>query len=736
MPIVFNPNNTFYYTPEDTGSIGGISAFGQGSVADFMQQQYQWGQNEFNQIQQFNDGVISKMMGLYNQLSGIGNTLMDQYNRYFGPEYAQLVADAKNYASPARIQQAMGAAESGVAQSFNAQRNANISDLQSYGIDPSSGRYAELDAAERAQQAAAQAGAGFQAEQATEATGRALRSEALQLGSVMPSQATGAYNAAQAAAAAGANLKLATAQEGVNLMGSPIQWADVNAQMQRNALLLAGRGAGAGGAGGRGGGGGGVANGGKALPTGSPNTVTGGPSTGYQPLPGTGGGGRGNQQQQNFGPNQWNPNDVLPYSPPGHGTVSGNPFFNPNDPSQQGGGSTTDPNANSNIDPGSGQPWDTGNTFSNPSPYDWSGGTDASGGLGGDLTNSSPFDPTAWGGDTSGGSTDYTGGGDLTNASPFDPSAWGGDASGMGGGDPYAGTGDTSGGGGGGDPYAGDQSYTDPGYTDPGYSDSGYARGGLVRGYDDGGALYSDYLAVGNQMGFGGAGTDQGSATDLTGAGNYAFGGKVQARQRARSYAGGGITPTTYIDSSMPTGDNAYQGFPVDQSDIPSQSTTFSNTYDRIPGQGTVNTGDLPNAPSTVGSASNPNTPFEPYTGYDPGYSNSYGGGGAGIYSGGGRGPGGTTNSFGTGWVGYMRQGGKVPFSNSPSDGQQTDDVPARLNNTREPIRLNAGEFIIPRETVRWKGEKFFQDLIAQSRKQRGSGPAHPTMKPALQGQR
>jgi hypothetical protein len=721
MPIVFNPNNTFYYTPESTGGIGGISGIGP-NIADFMQQQYQWGQNEFNQIQQFNDGVISKMMGLYDRLSGIGNTLMNQYNRYFGPEYAQLVADAKNYASPARIQQAMGAAESGVAQSFNAQRNANISDLQSYGIDPSSGRYAELDAAERAQQAAAQAGAGFQAEQATEATGRALRSEALQLGSVMPSQATGAYNAAQAAAAAGANLQLATAQEGVNLMGSPIQWADVNAQMQRNALLAAG---GAGGGGGRGGGGGGgVANGGKAAPTGSPNNVSGGPSTGYQPLPGSGGGGRGgNQQQQNFGPNQWNPNDVLPYSPPAPGTLSQNPFFNPNDPSQQGGGS--------NIDPGSGQPWDNTGA-SNLSSYDWSGGTDASGGLGGDLTNSSPFDPSAWGGDTSGSSTDYTGGGDLTNSSPFDPSAWGGDTSGMstdssGGGDPYGGmsSGDSSGGdpysynsdgyGYGGDPYAGDQ-----GYSDPGYSDSGYAGGGLVRGYDDGGPLYNDYLAVGSQMGFGGAGTDQGSAADLTGAGNYAFGGKVQARQRARSYAGGGITPTTYIDSSMPNADNAYQGFPVDQSDIPSKSDTYSNTYDRLPGGGTVNTGDLPNAPNTVGSPSNPSTPFEPYA-------NNFSAG---------RGPGGAVNMPGTGWVGYMKQGGKVPYSNSPSDGRQTDDVRARLNNTREPIRLNAGEFIIPRETVRWKGEKFFQDLIAQSRKQRGGGPAHPTMKPALQGQR
>lgn len=197
------------------------------AALNYMNETFNWGLQQFANVSQLTDQVVGDMLNLYGQLSGVGNDLMGQYKNLFMPEYQNLVQDANNYSSQARIQQAMGAAESGVAQNFNSQRNAALASLQSFGIDPSSGRYAALDQTERLQQAAAQAGAGFQAEQATEATGRALRSEALQLGSVMPSQATAAYNAAGQAAGAGANIRMATAQLGSNLLGRPTDWAKI-----------------------------------------------------------------------------------------------------------------------------------------------------------------------------------------------------------------------------------------------------------------------------------------------------------------------------------------------------------------------------------------------------------------------------------------------------------------------------------------------------------------------------
>lgn len=60
-------------------------------------------------------------------------------------------------------------------------------------------------------------------------------------------------------------------------------------------------------------------------------------------------------------------------------------------------------------------------------------------------------------------------------------------------------------------------------------------------------------------------------------------------------------------------------------------------------------------------------------------------------------------------------QGGFVSRELSPSGGSQTDDVNARLN---------AGEFVIPKDVAMWKGKEFFHKLIEQARKtgQQGGG--------------
>lgn len=73
--------------------------------------------------------------------------------------------------------------------------------------------------------------------------------------------------------------------------------------------------------------------------------------------------------------------------------------------------------------------------------------------------------------------------------------------------------------------------------------------------------------------------------------------------------------------------------------------------------------------------------------------------------------------------------GGPVNRNMSPSRGRQTDDVPARLN---------AGEFVVPRDVVAHKGSEFFHNLITKSRKFRtgmAGPPARPQMKPALRQQ-
>ena len=465
-----------------------------GIAEQLMQAQYAWGQQQFAQNSQLTNQVVGDLMNLYGSLSGMGTTLMNQYSQYFMPEYQNLVNDANNYSSQARIQQAMGAAESGVAQNFNGQRNAALADLQSFGIDPSSGRYAQLDQAQRTQEAAAAAGAGFQAEQATEATGRALRSEALQLGSVMPSQATAAYNAAQGAATAGENAKLANSQEGVNMMGSPTQWGALGQQLRTSASS------------------------------------------------GGGGGGGGGQR----------PPDSISGSNAGHPT----PAFSP-------------PSA------------------PNYGPM----GTVQSAGIG-----------------------------------------------------------------------------------------SGSGSGG---GYNPGMAIKSNN-GPGNNSGNGPIDTSAGSAYDPTGVGLTDPNGVNQGPG-----TGGTLNdPTNTQNWTQPTQDTG-QGYT--QLNDPSQWTDQSSSDTSSTDTSSTDTSSSPDMSS-----------YDPSTGYARGGE-------------------------------IKAHDGAIPYSKSPSHGKETDDVHGVLHETGEPLRLNAGEFVIPRHTVAWKGEEYFQNLIRKSKEARGKAGAKPTMKPALQ---
>jgi len=72
---------------------------------------------------------------------------------------------------------------------------------------------------------------------------------------------------------------------------------------------------------------------------------------------------------------------------------------------------------------------------------------------------------------------------------------------------------------------------------------------------------------------------------------------------------------------------------------------------------------------------------------------------------------GGGWNPFGTP---AAAEGGAIPRALSPSGGKTVDDV---------PIRVSAGEFVIPVDVVKRKGVDFFERMIAGSRKPKGAVP-------------
>jgi hypothetical protein len=153
-----------------------------------------------------------------------------RYEEIFQPLEESLAADAASYSSPERRDLEMGRAQAGVAQQFDAQRSNALSQLESFGIDPTSTRYAALDLGYRAQQAAASAAAGNQAGQQVDAMGRALRSEAINVGRGYPGQIAGQYGTALGAGSQGVNSTLAQTASGANTMGTSAQYMGLGNQ--------------------------------------------------------------------------------------------------------------------------------------------------------------------------------------------------------------------------------------------------------------------------------------------------------------------------------------------------------------------------------------------------------------------------------------------------------------------------------------------------------------------------
>ncbi len=190
-----------------------------GVAAGLANQMYNWAQGVYAKTSQVTDQAVGNFFQTSQQMLGLSNGLTNQYNNLFAPENKQLVADANSYASPGRMAVDMGQAGATQAQAGDAALHNSEEALKSFGIDPSSGRYAALDKASQVQNAANVAGAMNTQRNADIATGQRLRSEAVQVGAQLPSAIANTANTAIAANTGASNATLANANTGRNVMG-------------------------------------------------------------------------------------------------------------------------------------------------------------------------------------------------------------------------------------------------------------------------------------------------------------------------------------------------------------------------------------------------------------------------------------------------------------------------------------------------------------------------------------
>lgn len=478
------------------------------------QSQYQWAQGEFQKNSALTDQAVGQYLQAANASNQLAQNNLNRYTNVFQPQEDALVRDAQTYASPSRTAFEMGKAESGAGQAADASRLNAERQLQGYGIDPSSGRYAELEMAQNAQRGASQAGAGQQAQYNTENTGRQLRGQAIQVGQQYPGQIVNALNSQVGALSGAVNAKLGNLNAGTAAMSSADPFLNTAMALKYPPLGTKGgstsstagrsnsnssngnRGAGSGG------GGGGNPYGGYG---GNAGGQTGGPSA-----------------SANYGAPQINGNfgsfaGIKNLDPAGDsgGGFGGDGAFNTY--GQDVGSYTNyDPNGLSQF----------GDTSSNAMP----GGGDAFNTYGQDYGGYTNFGYGNGGYDSGGGSYDYanSGGQDFGSQGDAsystDPTAGYSsyDSGGFGGGDNSGYTGWDSGG----SDYSGD-------YSSDYSGDMGYAGGGDVQRQP--GVVDTSASGNGGQMSASGAGYSAGTAQPMAMAG---------VPSQALSLAGGG-DPTT-----------------------------------------------------------------------------------------------------------------------------------------------------------------------------------------------
>lgn len=118
-------------------------------------------------------------------LSGAQNA-SDDYNNIYRPEQAQLADLAGSYSSSARARVNAGAAAADSIAGSQAGINNSLSQLESYGVNPSAGSFGQLLASQKVAQGAAAAGAGTTASMNTQAAGRQLLGQSVAVGQQLP----------------------------------------------------------------------------------------------------------------------------------------------------------------------------------------------------------------------------------------------------------------------------------------------------------------------------------------------------------------------------------------------------------------------------------------------------------------------------------------------------------------------------------------------------------------------
>lgn len=149
-----------------------------------------------------------------------------RYVEEFRPFEDAFREEAQNYDTPERRAEERAKVLADNATQFDAARKNALQRLEGYGVDPSTTRNAALDVSTRTAQAAAAVGAVSQSDKRVEDTGRALRSDVINMGRGALSNAAGFYGQAVGAGSAAQGNALNTTQSGAGAVQSSLGFSN------------------------------------------------------------------------------------------------------------------------------------------------------------------------------------------------------------------------------------------------------------------------------------------------------------------------------------------------------------------------------------------------------------------------------------------------------------------------------------------------------------------------------
>jgi len=188
------------------------------------QDQLAWAKEQYGKDSAITSKVVDQFLSDMQDTSANAQKDRARYEQIFQPLEQDLAKEATDYATPERRDLEVGRAQSNVGQQFTQAREQAKSELEGYGINPSSTRFAALDVGMRANEAAAKAAAGNQASENVDATQRALRSEAINVGKGYPGTIAQSYATSLGQGNSAGNQTNAGTMTGAQTMGTAPQY--------------------------------------------------------------------------------------------------------------------------------------------------------------------------------------------------------------------------------------------------------------------------------------------------------------------------------------------------------------------------------------------------------------------------------------------------------------------------------------------------------------------------------